>query len=181
MALAGTDTQYLIDMLEEMFGEGPMIDPEELMTADVKAKFDVAHAEEVTLAKTTGELDPAKGTVVYPKSLPIVPDFSIDPELYPENITHTEKSAMSGKMVDKFYYRCHICKGHSSQNRLSMCTHTHKCLNIKLRCPLCQVTYDSADYLQGQITKTHGGSLDPMGQSEAEAAVASFASTSKME
>ena len=137
VALARTDTQYLIDMLEEMFGEGPMIDPEELMTADVRAKFDMAHAEEVTLTETTGELDPAKGTVVYPKSLPIVPDFSIDPDLYPENITCTEKSAKSGKMVDKFYYRCRICKGNTSQNRLSMCTHTHKCLNIKLGCPLC--------------------------------------------
>ena len=103
VTLAGTDTQYLIDMLEEMFGKGPMIDPEELMTADVKAKFDVAHAEEVTFAKTTGELDPAKGTVVHPKSLPISLDFGIDSELYPENITHTEKSTKSGKMVDKFY------------------------------------------------------------------------------
>ena len=32
VVLVGTDTQYLIDMLEEMFGEGPVVDPEELLT-----------------------------------------------------------------------------------------------------------------------------------------------------
>ena len=35
MALARTDTRYLLDMLEEMFGEGPLMDPEELATEEV--------------------------------------------------------------------------------------------------------------------------------------------------
>ena len=85
IALAGTDTQYLIDMLEEMFGEA-------------------------VIAQTTGNPDPATKIILYPKSLPIAPDFGLDPELFPENIVCTKKSAKSGKMVDKFYYRCHVCK-----------------------------------------------------------------------
>ena len=104
VALAGTDTQYLIDMLEEMFGEGPLVDPEELLTGDVKAKFDATHAEEAVIAQTAGNPDPATKTILYPKSFPIAPDFRLDPELFPENIVCTEKSAKSGKMVDKFYY-----------------------------------------------------------------------------
>ena len=156
IALAGTDTQYLIDMLEEMFVEA-------------------------VVAQTTGDPDPATKTILYPKSLPIAPDFRLDPELFPENIILTKKSTKSGKMVDNFYYHCHVCKEHSSQNRPSMCTHTHKCLNVKLGCPLCPITYDATDSLHNHIVNVHGGTLDPMGQCEAEAAVASLASTSKME
>ena len=77
IALAGTDTQYLIDMLEEMFGEGPLVDPEELLTGDVKAKFDAAHAEEAVIAQTAGDPDPATKTILYPQSLPIAPDFRL--------------------------------------------------------------------------------------------------------
>ena len=181
VALAGTDTQYLIDMLEEIFGEGPLVDPEELLTGDVKAKFNATHAEEAAVAQTTGNLDPATKTILYPRSLPLAPDFGLDPEFFPENVICTEKSAKSGKMVDKFYYHCRVCKDHSSQNRLSMCTHTCKCLNIKLGCPLCPVTYDAADSLHNHIVKVHGSTLDPMGQCEAKATVAGLASTSKME
>ena len=75
IALAGTDTQYLIDMLEEMFGEGPLVDPEELLVGDVKAKFDATHAEEAAIAQTAGDPDPATKTILYPKSLPIAPDL----------------------------------------------------------------------------------------------------------
>ena len=176
VALAGTDTQYLINMLEEMFWKGPLVDPEELLRANVKAKFEAARTKEETLAKAEEELYPSKGTMIYPESLPIAPNFGVDPDLYPENITRREKSFKTGKVVNKFYYRCCICKTHSSQNRPNMCTHTHKCLNIKLRCPLCNVSHNSVDYLQGHITKIHGGSLDPVSQSEA--VVAGLASTS---
>ena len=75
VALAGTDTQYLIDMLEEMFGEGPLIDPEELLTGDVKANFDATYAKEAIMTQTMGDPDPATKTILYPKSLPIAPDF----------------------------------------------------------------------------------------------------------
>ena len=99
VALAGTDTQYLIDMLEEMFGEGPLVDPEELLAGDVKAKFNATHAKETVIAQTAGYLDPATKTILYPKSLPIAPDFGLDPELFPENIVRTEKSAKSAHFL----------------------------------------------------------------------------------
>ena len=181
VVLAGMDTQYLIDMPEEMFGEGPLVEPEELFTGDMKAKFDAAHSEEVTIAQTAKDPDPATKTILYPKTLTITPNFGLDPKLFPENIVCTEKSAKSGKIVDEFYYRCHICKDHSSQNRPSMCTHTCKGLNIKLGCPLCSVTYDDADFLQNHIVKVHTGTLDPAGQCEAKSVIARPASTSKME
>ena len=84
MALVGTDTQYVIDMLEEMFGEGPLVDPEELLTSEVKAKFESAHEAEKEAAKAEGEMDPSSTvTVVKAKSLPAASDFGINPELYP--------------------------------------------------------------------------------------------------
>ena len=179
VALVGTDMQNIIDMLEEMFGEGLLVDPKKFLTAYVKAKFEVARAKEETLAEAEGELDPSKETVIYPTSLPIMPDFGIDPNLLPETTVCTEKIAKTGKSVDKFYYRCHICKNHSSQNRPSMCTHTQKCLNVKLRCPLCKATYDSTEYLQNHVSKIHGGNLDHVGQREAKTTIAGLASTSQ--
>ena len=56
VALARTNTQYVIDMLEEMFGDGPLVDPEELLTSDIKAKFDAAHNAEEVAAKQKGRL-----------------------------------------------------------------------------------------------------------------------------
>ena len=56
VALARTNTQYVIDMLEEMFGDGPLVDPEELLTSDIKAKFDAAHKAEEVAAKQKGRL-----------------------------------------------------------------------------------------------------------------------------
>ena len=106
VALAGTDTQYLINMLEEMFGEGPLIDPEELLTRDVKAKFDAARSKEANIAQAVKDPNPTSKTILYPKPLPITPDFGLDSELFLKNIVCTEKSAKSGKMVDKFSYRC---------------------------------------------------------------------------
>ena len=178
VALASTDTQYIIDMLEEMFRVEPLADPEELLTSQVKAKFDSAHEAEEAAAKAQGAPDPSsKTSIVKAKSLPIASDFGIDPELYPESIAVSSISAKTGKEVNKFYYKCRVCKAHSSQNQPSMCTHTQKCLNLKIRCPLCDATYDSSNYLQNHITKTHGGSLDVVSQKEAEAAVSKLGDT----
>ena len=125
VALAGIDTQYIIDMLVEMFEEGPLADPEELLTSEVKAKFDSAHEAEEAAAKAQGVPDPSsKTTIVKTKSLPIASDFSFDPELYPKSIAVPSISTKTGKEVNKFYYKCRVCKAHSSQNQPSMCTHT---------------------------------------------------------
>ena len=129
IALAGTDTQYLINMLVEMFGEGPLVDPEELLTSNIKAKLEKAHQDKVSTAKEAGEHEIK---IIKATSLPLRADFGIDPDFYPESITVPGVSAKTGKPVDKFYYRCKVCKSHQSQNRPSMCTHTRKCLNIKI-------------------------------------------------
>ena len=108
VALVGTDTQYIIDMLEEMFGQGPLLDSEELLTSEVKAKFESAQKTEV--AKAEGEMDPSSSvTIVKAKSLPIVADFGINLELYPESYPVPGISPKTGKEVNKFYYRCKIC------------------------------------------------------------------------
>ena len=179
VALARMDTQYIIDMLEEMLGEGPLVDPKELLTADVKAKFEEAHKTEGEIAKTEGEMDlEHEVTVIKATSLLIGIDFGINPDLFPESVPVPGKSAKTGKTVNKFYYCCRVCKAHSSQNCPNMCTHTHKCLNLKTGCPLCSVTYDASDNLQNHIMKSHGGSLKPEGQATAEAAVAQLATSS---
>ena len=143
-----------------MFGEGPTVDPEELLTSDVKAKLAEAHKTKEEVAKKEGELDPEyEVTIIKPTSLPINADFGIDPDLFPKSVPIPGKSAKTGKPINKFYYKCRICKSHSSQNRPGMCTHTRKCLNIG--CPLCSATCDSSHYLQNHIMKNHGGSLEP--------------------
>ena len=179
VALVGTDTQYIIDMLEEMFRQGPLLEPKELLTSEVKAKFESACKTEEEAAKMEGEMDPSSTvTTVKAKSLPIAADFGIDLELYPESYPVPGISLKIGKEVNKFYYRCKICKAHSSQNWPNMCTYTWKCLNLKIGCPLCDATYDSSDYLQNHIIKVQGGSLEPTSQKEAETAVSKLASTS---
>ena len=172
VVLAGTDTQYLIDMLEEMFGEGPVVDPEELLTSDVKAKFKKACQAKVSTAKEAGELDlEHEIKIIKATSLPIRADFGIDPDFYPESIMVPGVSAKMGKPVDKFYYRCKACRSHQSKNHPSMCTCTQKCLNIKIACPICEATYDSSDYLQN-----HGGKMEA--QHAVEAIVAKLAESS---
>ena len=64
MALVGTNMQYIINMLEEILGEGPMVDPEELLTSDIKAKFEAACQTEGKIAKVEGEMDPEHKTTI---------------------------------------------------------------------------------------------------------------------
>ena len=144
-----------------------------------RAKFDAAHKAEEVAAKAEGEIDPEhEVTVIKATSLPIASDFGIDPNLYPESTIVPGKSAKTSETVNKFDYKCKVCHAHSSQNHPSMCTHTCKCLNIKIGCPLCDAKYDSSDYLEGHIIKTHGGSLKLEDQKAAEKVVAGLASTS---
>ena len=160
-ALAGTDTQYLINMLEEMFGEGPVVDPKELLTSEVKAKFEKAHQAEVSTAKEAGELDPEHEIkIIKATSLPIGADFGIDPNFYPESIMVSGVSAKMGKPVNQFYYHCKACRSHQSQNHPSICMHTQNCFNSKIACPICKPTYDSLDCLQNHIIKNHGGKME---------------------
>ena len=148
-------------MLEEMFGERPLMDHEELLTSEVKAKFEAACQTEGEVMKAEGKMDPEhKVTVVKAASLPIGVDFGIHPYLFLESVPVPGKSAKIGKSVTKLYYHCKICKAHSNQNWPSMSVHTCRCLKLKIVCPLCSATYDSSDNLQNHIVKTHGEKLE---------------------
>ena len=118
MALTGTDTQYLIDMLEEMFGEGPLMDPEELATEEVKKAREEALKEEKKVAEVAGEHDPSVSTkYVIVWALPVPLEFGIDPELCPGVNPIMEPSVKKpGEKVTKFYYKCKI-HNHQSQNQ----------------------------------------------------------------
>ena len=87
--------------------------------ADVKTKFEEAHKTEGELAKAEGEMDPEhEVSVVKATSLLISVDFGTDPDLFPESVPVLGKSTKTGKLVNKFYYCCRVCKAHRSQTAL---------------------------------------------------------------
>ena len=71
-------------MLEEMFGEGRLMDPEELATEEVKKAREEALKEEKRVAEAAGEHDPSVSTkYVIVQVLPVPLEFRIDPNLCP--------------------------------------------------------------------------------------------------
>ena len=81
--------------------------------------------------------------------------FGIPPESMPETESVKEASTKTwAKRVTKFYYTCKICQ-HSSQNKVSMLTHMHRCFKIKLFCQVCNKEYESADYTEKHINEAH--------------------------
>ena len=129
------------------------------------------------MAESTGEHDPSTTTkFVVIHALPIALDYGIDLDLYPAVNLVTEPSTKKpGTQVTKFYYKCKIC-GHQAQNCASMFMHTRKCLNIKLKCPVCGKKYDSHDHISKHITIMPDGKCDPaaLSKTKAEGAVASM-------
>ena len=117
MALARTDTQYIIDMLEEMFGRGPLMDPKELATEEVKKAREEALKEEKKFAEAAGEHDPSVSTkYVVVLALPVPLEFGRDPNLCPGvNLIMEPSIKKPGEKVTNFYYKCKICD-HQSQN-----------------------------------------------------------------
>ena len=84
-------------------------------------------------------------------------EFGIPLESLPETESVKEASSKNlAKRVTKFYYTCKICQ-HSSQNKVSMLTHMHRCLKIKLFCQVCKKEYESADYAEKHINEAHEG------------------------
>ena len=170
-------TQYIIDMLEDMFSEGPLVDPDELATSDVKKQQEEALQAKKEVAEAAGEHDPSATTkfvVIHALLIPL--EYGFNPDLYPAINLVTELSTKKpGTQVTKFYYKCNIC-GHQAQNCASMFTHTRKCLNIKLECPVCSKKYDSHDHINNHITTVHDGKCDPavISKTKAEGIVASM-------
>ena len=59
-ALVGTDTQILVNMLSELFGEPTQLEPEELDTLPVKCQHMQGMKEETKNTELAGEKDPSK-------------------------------------------------------------------------------------------------------------------------
>ena len=160
IACVGTDMQKLIDLLEIMFGEMDIedIDLSEMETETTRDLCKEAEvAETASTAVETGATSKDKTTRVYVTSLPVPLEFGIPSKNLPETESIKERSSKNpAKKVTKFYYTCHLCP-HSSQNKVSMMTHTRRCLNIKLVCVVCNKAYDSSEYIEKHINDVHNG------------------------
>ena len=132
LALLSTNTQSLIDLLEEIFGDSPTdSDIEELEAPALKCKHVEASTAEQADATSKGECDPSKAIKyvhVVDDATPV--DYGINPDLVP-TVTDVIVKEPDGKESTRVYYQCKTCP-FKAQNRASMMNHTHKCLNIRL-------------------------------------------------
>ena len=146
IACVGTDTQKLIDLLETMIGDLDLkdTDPKQLESDVTKAlRQEAAKAEEAAVSTTHGPI-PVNQITHIPITLATLPaEFGIPPESLPETESVKEASAKNpAKRVTKFDHTCKVCQ-HSLQNKISMLTHTCRCLKIKLVCQICKKKYKS--------------------------------------
>ena len=143
-----------------MFGDMDIddIDLSELETEtapDLCKEAEMAEAASTAIEIRATSKD--KITRVYVTSLPVPLEFGIPPQNLPETESVKERSVRNpAKKVMRFYYTCHLCP-HSSQNKVSMMTHTRRCLNIKLVCAICSKAYNSSEYIEKHINDAHNG------------------------
>ena len=156
----GTDTQKLIDLLETMFGDldTKEVDPEQLESEPTKTlRQEAAKAKEMTAVAIHGPIPADQITRVPITTASLPAEFGIPLKSLLETESVKEASSKNPtKRVTKFYYTCKICQ-HSSQNKVSMLTHTQRCLKIKLFCQICNKEYESADYAEKHINEAHEG------------------------
>ena len=137
-----------------MFGDldPKEVDPEQLESETTKIlRQEAAKAEEMAAAAIHRPI-PADQITRVPITLASFPAKSL---LETESVKEAS-SRNPTKRVTKFYYTCKICQ-HSSQNKVSMLTHTRRCLKIKLFCQICNKEYESADYAEKHINEAHEG------------------------
>ena len=155
LALLGTNTQSLIDLLEEIFGDPPTnSDLEELEAPALKCKHAEAATAEQADAATKGEHDPSKAikyVCVVDDTTPV--DYGLEAGLIP-TVTDMIVKEPDGRESTKVYYQCKTCP-HKAQNRASMMNHTCKCLNIRLQCFTCEYSADSSKAINNHVQKEH--------------------------
>ena len=156
IACTGTNTQRLTDLLETMFGDLDEPDLEELETKTMKQMHAQAtSAEEADIVSAEGAIPKGGITKIMVTSLLVPPEFGLEPEMHPETDPVREISKKyPTKKVTKFYYTCRKCT-HFSQNKSNMFTHAHRCLNIKLICPVCEKEFESHDGIKKHINEKH--------------------------
>ena len=143
-----------------MFSE---LDPDDVDPKQLESKVTKVLRQEAAISKETA-METAHGQIPtdHVTRIPIImanipPEFGIPPECIPETENVKEVSAKNlSRKITKFYYNCKVCQ-HSSQNKISMLTHTHQCLKIKLICQVCNKEYESANYAEKYITEAHVG------------------------
>ena len=155
LALLCTNTQYLIDLLEEIFGDPPTdLDIEELEAPALKRKCAEAATAEQAGATSKGECDPSKAIKyvhVVDDATPV--DYGLDVDLVPTVMDVIIKEP-GGKESTRVYYQCKTCP-HKAQNGASMMNHARKCLNIRLQCFACKYSADSSKTINSHVQKEH--------------------------
>ena len=148
-----------------MFGEVDKPDLEELETQATKQmRAQAATAEEADVVSTEGPIPKDGTTQVIVTQVPVPLEFGLQLDMYPVSDPVKEISKKdSKKKTTKFYYTCQKCTK-SSQNKISMYTHAHRCFNIILICLGCQKKYESHDGIGKHITEIHGGSCAVVGE-----------------
>ena len=151
LALLGTNTQSLIDFLEEIFGDPPTdSDIEELEAPALKHKRAEAATAEQADATSKGECDPSKAIKyvrVVDDATPV--DYGLNADLVP-TVTDVIIKEPNGRESTRVYYQCKTCP-HKAQNRASMMNHTRKCLNIQLQCFVCEYSADSSKIINSHV------------------------------
>ena len=163
IALAGSNTQKLIDLLKSMFRDADIEDlnPENLEMSKVKDLCQAAaQAEEASVSKEHRPILSDGITWVTVRSTPVPLEFGILEISIPlsDNIKIPSVTNPT-KRITRFYYHCRHC-AKSAQNKASMMMHTRRCINIKLVCGKCGKEYDSSVYIEKHIDEMHGGDID---------------------
>ena len=180
LAVAGTDCNYVLDLLCELFGDPNPIELEDLdEPAKKKTRTRAAKYEEQALA-SEGVQDTSVETIVYPTG-PLNYSLSVDVNYHPRQEISEFTNHSTGNLVNRTKYYCQMCT-YSSFNRDSTYTHTCRHLNVVIGCahPGCDKKYDAPDGLSKHIKSKHNGKLVPEGikQEEAKAIVARLATSS---
>ena len=146
-------------MLEAMFRDGPEINIEDLDTETVQGMQAEAQQAKADVVNKQGKPSAFNKSLVITK-LPLVPEYGIDPDFWPELVQVREWCSRKQDKVDKLYYQCHIHKN-ESQNRASMLTNTKRCMKIFLICGICNKSYFSVSGIVEHAEKHHNNELDP--------------------
>ena len=154
-------------MLEAMFGDGPEVDIKDLDTETVQDMQAEAQRAKAGVAKKQGKPSVFNKSLVITK-LPLVPEYRIDPDFWPELVQASDWCDKKQDKVDKLHYQCHICK-HESQNRGSMLTHTRRCMKIFLVCGICNKLYFSISGIAEHAEKHHDNELNPRAKEQTSA------------
>ena len=109
LAITGTDCNYVLDLLCELFGDPNPIELKDLdEPAKKKAHTEAAEFEEQALA-SEGVQDTSVETIVYPTG-PLNYSIGVDIKHHPRQEISKFTSSSTGNLVNHTKYYCQICK-----------------------------------------------------------------------